>query len=81
MRAGSFTILPVAGSRYVRVSVVVVRDSAAGADDIGADDGTLEVEGDAGAVDVVPGLVVDGAGVVLAGRSDVVAGRSGFVVC
>ena len=37
MRAGSFTILPVTGSRYVRVSVVVVRVSLAiGAEGAGA---------------------------------------------
>src|SRR5262245_20136864 len=72
MRDGSFTILPVAGSRYVRVSVVVVRVSV----DIGAED---EAEGD-GVVEVTPGLLVDGLGVVVAGRSVVVDGRSGFAV-
>ena len=81
MRGGSFTIRPVAGSRYVRVSVVVVRVS----DAIGAEgevDGA-ELDGDDGddGVEVTPGLVVDGAGVAAPGLSVVVAGRSGVVDC
>jgi hypothetical protein len=84
MRAGSFEILPVTGSR--RVSVGIEEDVELGLEGaalgVGAAlDGAEGLLGTAaGAGAVVPGLVVDAGGVTAAGRSEVVAGRSGFVV-